>query len=768
MAKMQLLHPYKSLRKALSASTNIPWRMMVVLSLTSLAMVIIALVQPFGLAVYTKIYGVLAILYPLVLAYVCIRGSSNLISFRPLHMARPLSGRRFSPLLLGLHIFFFVSAQGAFLLYFLLKHTQVSFPSLPYYLMLGTYPFIFSAILLLPAHGVSPLARLRIFLDSLIIIVAVAMLCFYFLLAPILLEGKGTFAEKAVGVLFPSLDLIVMFCLLLVALRSGESALRPVLIMLGLGFVLIFLLHVSRLYEVLNNSFYWVKPINAVWAPAMALVVCSAQTIKNIQKQEETEEAISPELLEAPGASFPANRWKSWLSLSLVLAVSVVILLFWLGGTEEIFQGEIAIIYISGFIVLMLVVLRQLLAMYEISVLQVNLQKRNRALGLLNDLLEKQATTDSLTGLPNHRDLLMKLHEALEKARETTSTCVVIFMDLDYFKAINDNYGHTVGDAVLCEFSELVLSYMEANQYLGRWGGEEFVAILPGMERAEAFQQAEQMRVAVEEHVFADEQAIHLTCSLGVATYPYVATRYEELLMNADRAMYTAKRLGRNQMRAASEPLVLAMGMLVEAPETPEEAEMLAVVESLIAALEARDRATGQHSRRVAALSLKLALAFGLDWSAACIVGMGGLLHDLGKVAMPDAILFKHGKLNPPEIEYMARHPLIGEEILASLPTLRAVGVIVRAHHERIDGSGYPDGLRGEAIPLGARIVAVADAYDAIISHRVYRQGRASVVAVDELRKEAGKQFDPHIVEALASLLAASPHLLVQSPTPNA
>src|SRR6185437_13023698 len=118
---------------------------------------------------------------------------------------------------------------------------------------------------------------------------------------------------------------------------------------------------------------------------------------------------------------------------------------------------------------------------------------------------------------------------------------------------------------------------------------------------------------------------------------------------------------------------------------------------------------------------------------------------------------FKHSKLTQAEIEYMARHPLIGEEILASLPALRAVGVIVRAHHERIDGSGYPDGLRGEAIPLGARIVAVADAYDAIISHRVYRQGRASVEAEDELRKEAGKQFDPHVVEALANLLAASP-----------
>lgn len=227
--------------------------------------------------------------------------------------------------------------------------------------------------------------------------------------------------------------------------------------------------------------------------------------------------------------------------------------------------------------------------------------------------------------------------------------------------------------------------------------------------------------------------------------------------MNADRAMYAAKRLGRNQTRCASEPLVLAMGMLGEAPETAEEAEMLAVVESLIAALEARDHSTGQHSRRVAALSLKLALALGLAWSDACIIGMGGLLHDLGKVAMPDTILFKHGKLSAAEVEYMARHPLIGEEILTPLPSLRAVAEIVRAHHEWINGSGYPDGLRAEDIPLGARIVAVADAYDAIISHRVYREGRASSEATKELSKGAGKQFDPRVVEALDHLLASKP-----------
>lgn len=763
MAKITVSHTKKGLLQSAGKTTCIPWHLLAVLSLVSLALLVMAVVRPFSPAVYMYFYRVCTICYPLVLAFLCIKGSPGIIDF--LHSLRIAScpGRRFIPLLLGLNMLFFIFAQIAFLLCLLIVHVEAPFPSLPYYLIFGIYPCLIVAILLLPEHGVSSLARLRIFLDSLIIIVAVATLCSYFVLAPILMQGNGTLAEKIVGVLYPSSDLVILFCLLLVALRSGEPSLRPVLIMLGLGLSFIFLVHISRLYEVLNDTFRWVGPLSVAWAFTVMMIVGAAQTVKNMLKRDEVAGYAGDAAREAVGMPLSASRWKPWLSLSLVLVASLLIFLLWLAGVEKIFQGEIAIIYIGGFIVLMLIVLRQLLMMYEISVLQRKLQKRNRGLALLNDLLAKQATIDSLTGLPNHRELMTRLDAVLANAQETTSTCAIIFMDLDHFKAINDRYGHIIGDAVLCEFSGLVLSCMRVNDYLGRWGGEEFVAVLPGVERAEARQAAERMRVIVEQHVFADEQEIHLTCSSGVATYPYVATLREELLMNADRAMYTAKRLGRNQVRAASEPLVLAMGMLAEAPETAEQAEMLAVVESLIAALEARDHPTGQHSRRVAALSFKLALAFGLNWSDACSVGMGGLLHDLGKVAMPDAILFKRGKLSAAEIEYMARHPLVGEKILARLPSLRAVAVIVRTHHEWIDGSGYPDGLRDGAIPLGARIVAVADAYDAIISHRVYRQGRASAEAVNELRKGAGRQFDPRVVEALDCLLAASPRLSATS-----
>ncbi len=186
---------------------------------------------------------------------------------------------------------------------------------------------------------------------------------------------------------------------------------------------------------------------------------------------------------------------------------------------------------------------------------------------------------------------------------------------------------------------------------------------------------------------------------------------------------------------------------------------MLAVVDSLLTALEVRDDYTSQHSRRVSALSLKLALMLGLSSSQAYVVSLGGLLHDLGKVGVPDDILLKESGLTEDERICMAQHPVTGAQIIAQVPYLQTVAAIVRAHHEHIDGSGYPDGLRGEEIPLGARIVAVADAYDALTTTRAYRVGCAPIEAIRELLRGAGSQFDPRVVGMLVRLFSVVPHL---------
>jgi putative nucleotidyltransferase with HDIG domain len=302
----------------------------------------------------------------------------------------------------------------------------------------------------------------------------------------------------------------------------------------------------------------------------------------------------------------------------------------------------------------------------------------------------------------------------------------------------------------------VVKAGLRAGDCVGRWGGEEFVAILPDTEPLEALNLAEGLRKRIGQHALAGNGEIKVTSSLGVASYPQDATGREELLLQADGAMYAAKRLGRNQTRSAHEPLVKMLENTESEHKAAAQVESQAMIEALLASLATRDPDTVQHMHRVSALALKLALALGLNSDEAHLVSVGGLLHDIGKLAIPDAILGKPGKLEEHERSSILQHPVFGATILQSIHSLQAAAPIVRAHHEQINGLGYPDGLHGDEIPLAARIVAVADVYDAMTSERSYHASKSSSEALHVLRKGAGTHFDPRVVETLTSLLTTS------------
>ena len=359
------------------------------------------------------------------------------------------------------------------------------------------------------------------------------------------------------------------------------------------------------------------------------------------------------------------------------------------------------------------------------------------------------ATTDPVTELPNHRALMARLDQELEHAQRYDRACSLLFLDLDHFKALNDGYGHAAGDAVLCEFASLIRAQLRHGDTVGRWGGEEFVAILPETRADEALTLAEAVRAAVAAYTFSVGGGIHLTCSIGMASCPTHTQEREGLLTAADQAMYGAKRFGRNQVRAANDPAVLAL--FIESH--PEEAALVGMVEALVTLVEARDYSTGRHSQQVADLVLRLALALGLPTAEAQMIALAGRLHDVGKVAIPDGVLQKPGRLTEEEWELMRTHPVVGADVVSHIPALRPLAPVIRAHHERWDGQGYPDHLAGEAIPFGARILMVVDAYLAIIVDRPYRQARAPAIALAELRRCTRSQFDPQVVEALTRLL---------------
>jgi diguanylate cyclase (GGDEF)-like protein len=368
-----------------------------------------------------------------------------------------------------------------------------------------------------------------------------------------------------------------------------------------------------------------------------------------------------------------------------------------------------------------------------------------------NARLEALATTDPLTGLMNHRSMVDALDAELARAARAERPCAVLFLDIDHFKALNDTSGHIAGDAALHEFAAITRECLRGYT-VGRWGGEEFLALLPETGLAEAEAAAEDVRLAVAARTMSIAGGLRLTCSVGVAAYPTNGRERDALLQAADEAMYAAKRLGRNQVRTADDPAVGAL-CTEEAGTSREEEALAGTVEALAALVSARDSYSHKHTEEVGLMAVLLAQTLGLSGMEARQIGVAGRLHDIGKVAIPDTLLHKRDTLQTEEMEQMRRHPVVGAEVFSHVPGLRPLAPLIRSHHERWDGSGYPDGLAGEAIPLGARILAVADAYAAMTSDRPYHSAHDPHWALTEIERQAGTQFDPTVVSALGRIL---------------
>ncbi|HEX6490469.1 MAG TPA: diguanylate cyclase [Gaiellaceae bacterium] len=366
------------------------------------------------------------------------------------------------------------------------------------------------------------------------------------------------------------------------------------------------------------------------------------------------------------------------------------------------------------------------------------------------------ALTDPLTGLGNHRHFHERLARELEHALRYRRPLALCLVDVDDFKRINDRFGHPAGDRVL----SLVATRLRQTGEAFRLGGDEFAVLLPGYEESEALAAAESIidRIAALDL----EQMGRLTVSAGIAVAPQHARERSELLRLVDSALYWAKEYGKNQVRGYR-PDVVELAELKRLASDGDRAARLRAAGSLARAVDARDVYTGNHSQRVSQLAVSLACRLGLDREHVELTRLAASLHDLGKLALPEELLRKPGPLTAPERLVLERHPQIGHRMLDSLG-IDPVADWVLHHHERWDGTGYPDGIAGEAIPLGARIIFVADAYDAMTSDRLYRARRSPQAALAELLQCAGTQFDPHVVAALEAELAAEANAVSAAP----
>ncbi len=382
--------------------------------------------------------------------------------------------------------------------------------------------------------------------------------------------------------------------------------------------------------------------------------------------------------------------------------------------------------------------------------------------------LEHLAATDPLTSCMNRRAFFPQIEKQWAESRNRGKSLSLIMIDLDRFKAINDLHGHAAGDQVLAQVANLLRMSSRKTDSVCRYGGEEFCILLPGTSLEPAKQRAEQLRQEIEQANFDVSCPVHV--SMGVTSVAENAGSLQELMEQADQALLHAKRNGRNQVVCwrdlenlpnkivvACEQLMIKDRVLMEHgrcnPSDEQTHISIQAVTALGAALWYRDSATAEHSRRVADLCAKMARDL-LSFHESFILESAALLHDTGKLCVPDSILLKPRSLSKEEWSVLRKFDNIGVEIVKNTFRNNLLVEIVQSYHAWYGGTPHdPQQPVGENIPLEARILALTDAYDAMTSDKVYRKGRTTQEAIQELRNCAGTQFDPQLVERLVSIV---------------
>jgi two-component system, cell cycle response regulator len=333
-----------------------------------------------------------------------------------------------------------------------------------------------------------------------------------------------------------------------------------------------------------------------------------------------------------------------------------------------------------------------------------------------------EAVTDALSGLGNRRRLMEDLQDAVDDAAHGRPSTLVFF-DLNGFKRYNDSFGHAAGDALLGRVGAALSTAIGSSGRAYRLGGDEFCALLQGR-----FARHDRRVASATSALTEQGSAFTVSASFGLAVIPNDAASASTALQLADERMYADKAQSNRSSRAETRAVLLAL-------------------------LNERTPGLHEHVNEVGHLATDLGRRFSLDSDLLDELQRAAELHDIGKLAIPDKILYKPGPLTDAETRFMRQHTIIGERILNAAPALQPVARLVRASHERWDGTGYPDGLAGSAIPLGARIIAACDAYHAMTSRRSYQTARSTPEAIAELERNAGSQFDPEVIQALRTHL---------------
>ncbi len=432
-------------------------------------------------------------------------------------------------------------------------------------------------------------------------------------------------------------------------------------------------------------------------------------------------------------------------------------------------KGEEITVYTSMFPIL------QDTRVIEIYCMSVDISdhvKTEKNLNEIKDKLEGLALKDAMTEIYNFRYFRERLAAEFERAKRLLSPITILMIDLDYFKSVNDTHGHNFGDKVLRQVAKFLVSELRVNDVVARWGGEEFAIILPDTNRMDGLSVANKVLEILRARWFGDEKTtIKLKCSIGVASYPEDPLfSVDEIIDAGEQSIYKVKELGgdgvalygheisEESLERHSEQdrkrFIDAVKQKLSFYAVRSEHSILEAVYSLAKSIELKDRRTREHCDRMIDYAQKLARLVGMNEQEVDNVRRAAMLHDIGKLGISDAILLKPAKLTPEEYEIVKNHPVIAADILSVAGFLKDIIPLILAHHERYDGTGYPRGLKGEEIPLGARIIAVVDVYEALTSDRPYHKAISSEEAVKIIKEGSGTQFDEKVVKLFCSIVS--------------
>jgi diguanylate cyclase (GGDEF)-like protein len=360
--------------------------------------------------------------------------------------------------------------------------------------------------------------------------------------------------------------------------------------------------------------------------------------------------------------------------------------------------------------------------------------------------LQELAGRDELTQLQNRRFFYEEMTRELEVANRFKRPLSLLMMDVDDLKLINDEFGHQIGDVCLRAFGRVMNACAGERNITARIGGDEFAVIMPGADRKEADKLAWQIWEALAKEAICETEnaSIFLGVSIGTGGYPWGGNTLDEIVHWADTKLY-ANKLERKGFKRREETL-------------PDDSRLVgAVVDVLSTALDIRDKMTHRHARRVARMSAFVARELKMSDEDVLEIEYAAALHDIGKIGVADRILHKEEALDHDEWQEMKRHSELGYQILNGIDFLHPSAEIVYSHHERIDGTGYPRGLKGKEIHIGARVFAVVDAYDAMTSRRPYREAMTREDALEEIMRNSGTQFDADVVSAFLKMVRSNP-----------